>query len=162
VFYGNANYDEANNVGVFDAGNNNVYEPAEMPIRQLVRGLAVTRGGKMMLPVVSIDPRPAGDALTSVAAAPDDGFFTPANYRGGFDPNDNWMTGWTAFDAYGMSGAAPKPGDADGDDDVDLDDFVILKQHFGQSGVTRAEGDFDGDGDVDLDDFVLLKANFGG
>ncbi|NLF31725.1 MAG: hypothetical protein GX591_12655 [Planctomycetes bacterium] len=55
-----------------------------------------------------------------------------------------------------------RPGDADGDGDVDLDDFVILKRNFGTpSGATRAMGDFDGDGDVDLDDFVLLKTNFG-
>ncbi len=58
--------------------------------------------------------------------------------------------------------AQGKPGDADGDGDVDLDDFVILKTNFGTpSGATTATGDFDGDGDVDLDDFVILKTNFG-
>jgi len=29
------------------------------------------------------------------------------------------------------------------------------------SGATRSDGDFDGDGDVDLEDFVILKQNFG-
>ncbi len=54
------------------------------------------------------------------------------------------------------------PGDADGDSDVDLDDFALLKQHFGTgSGATWEDGDFDKDGDVDLDDFALLKQNFG-
>ncbi|MFW6155298.1 MAG: PKD domain-containing protein [Planctomycetota bacterium] len=54
------------------------------------------------------------------------------------------------------------PGDADGDGDVDLDDFVILKNNFGTaSGATQATGDFDGNGNVDLDDFVVLKNNFG-
>ena len=52
------------------------------------------------------------------------------------------------------------PGDADLDSDVDLDDFVVLKQHFA-TGTTWCEGDFDVDGDVDLDDFVILKRNFG-
>ncbi len=53
-------------------------------------------------------------------------------------------------------------GDADGDGDVDLDDFAALKRNFGKpAGATTAEGDFDGDGDVDLDDFALLKQNFG-
>ncbi|MFW6146098.1 MAG: PKD domain-containing protein [Planctomycetota bacterium] len=58
---------------------------------------------------------------------------------------------------------APIPGDCDGDGDVDLDDFVILKTNFGRTGVTAgpAEGDCDGDGDVDLDDFVILKTHFG-
>jgi len=50
--------------------------------------------------------------------------------------------------------------DFDGDGDVDLDDFVILKNHFG-TGTTHAEGDADLDGDVDLDDFVILKNEFG-
>ena len=54
----------------------------------------------------------------------------------------------------------PRPGDADMDGDVDLDDFVILKQNFA-TGTTWDEGDFDLDGDVDLDDFVILKKNFG-
>ena len=54
------------------------------------------------------------------------------------------------------------PGDIDGDGDVDLDDFVILKKNFGAADATRAQGDLDTDGDVDLDDFVILKANFGG
>ena len=53
------------------------------------------------------------------------------------------------------------PGDIDGDGDVNLDDFVILKKNFGSLDATRAQGDLDGDGDVDLDDFVILKKNFG-
>ncbi|NLF32924.1 MAG: hypothetical protein GX591_18815, partial [Planctomycetes bacterium] len=52
-----------------------------------------------------------------------------------------------------------RPGDADGDGDVDLDDFVILKTTFGRSPLTDDRADFDGDGDVDLDDFVILKTN---
>jgi hypothetical protein len=53
------------------------------------------------------------------------------------------------------------PGDADADSDVDLDDFVILKQTFGQAPLLDDRADFDDDGDVDLDDFVVLKQNFG-
>jgi len=51
----------------------------------------------------------------------------------------------------------PLPGDLDDDGDVDLDDFVILKNAFGVSDA----GDCDGDSDTDLDDFVILKNNFG-
>ena len=57
--------------------------------------------------------------------------------------------------------SATQPGDADGDGDVDLDDFVILKTNFGVSPLGDDRADFDGDGDVDLDDFVILKTNFG-
>ncbi|MFW6153667.1 MAG: right-handed parallel beta-helix repeat-containing protein [Planctomycetota bacterium] len=62
-----------------------------------------------------------------------------------------------------LAKTAATPGDCDGDGDVDLDDFVILKSNFGRTGVIAgaAEGDLDGDGDVDLDDFAILKQNFG-
>ncbi|NLF30863.1 MAG: hypothetical protein GX591_08260 [Planctomycetes bacterium] len=53
-------------------------------------------------------------------------------------------------------------GDADGDRDVDLDDFVLLKQNFGlTAGAAWNQGDFDHDGAVTLDDFAILKQNFG-
>ncbi|MFW6155489.1 MAG: dockerin type I domain-containing protein [Planctomycetota bacterium] len=51
--------------------------------------------------------------------------------------------------------------DFNGDGEIDLDDFVILKQNFGRTGALQSQGDADGDGDVDLDDFALLKQNFG-
>ena len=67
-------------------------------------------------------------------------------------------SGQPLFLAMGVA----RPGDADGDGDVDLDDFVVLKKNFGTpSGATIAQGDFDYDEDVDLDDFVILKKNFG-
>ncbi|MFW6154462.1 MAG: hypothetical protein ACOC95_04515 [Planctomycetota bacterium] len=81
------------------------------------------------------------------------------------DPTNNWdARGTSIFAATAAGGAGPvcNPGDADGDGDVDLDDFVLLKSNFGTSeGATCGMGDFDGDGDVDLDDFVMLKSNFG-
>jgi formylglycine-generating enzyme required for sulfatase activity len=65
-------------------------------------------------------------------------------------------SGWFAQPAVGLAG------DADGDGDVDLDDFVILKTNFGVMEAARwNQGNFDGDEDVDLDDFVILKTNFG-
>jgi len=54
-----------------------------------------------------------------------------------------------------------KPGDANGDGSVDLNDFVILKQTFGQNPLVDNRADFNGDGKVDLHDFVILKINFG-
>jgi hypothetical protein len=59
-----------------------------------------------------------------------------------------------------MYSLSPLPGDANGDREVDLNDFNILKANFG-TGTTRAEGDFNDDAMVDLNDFNILKANFG-
>ncbi len=58
------------------------------------------------------------------------------------------------------AGAALLGGDFDGDGDVDLDDFGLLKANFG-SGTSLAQGDADGNGRVDLNDFGLLKNSFG-
>jgi len=52
-------------------------------------------------------------------------------------------------------------GDASGDGDVDLDDFVLLKLSFGASGAGFVEADLNRDRDVDLDDFVILKQSWG-
>ena len=54
-----------------------------------------------------------------------------------------------------------RPGDANGDDQVNLDDFGVLKANLGAAG-TIAHGDFSPDGRIDLNDFGVLKENFGG
>ena len=100
-------YNEANNVNVFAGGNNNVLTPGfadvDSPVSSLLRAGPVVKGGKTMLQVTSLDPRPANAALTSVASAPVDGFFKAANYRGGFAPGETWLNGWTASTAYGFT-----------------------------------------------------------
>lgn len=105
VYYNNLAtnaYTQANTVGVFNAANNNVQSTVS-PITSIARGPMVTRGGKLMLPVTSLDPRPAGDALTSVAWAAEDGFYSSAHFRGAFAPGNNWLNGWTASQAYGFT-----------------------------------------------------------
>ncbi|MBI5433818.1 MAG: hypothetical protein HZA52_13380 [Planctomycetes bacterium] len=113
VFYNNpfANaYTQATTVGVFGAGNNNVTASAS-PIVSLTRGGPVVVSGKTMLPVLTLDPRPANDAVVSVGSAPNDGFFTPAQYRGAFDPacGQTWLENWTATHAYGMTPTVAGP-----------------------------------------------------
>lgn len=49
-------------------------------------------------------------------------------------------------------------GDADGDNMVNLFDFVVLDSHFGSS---YAMADLDGDGLVNLFDYVIIDQNFG-
>mgnify|MGYP000075101131 CR=1 FL=1 len=53
------------------------------------------------------------------------------------------------------------PGDADGSNAVNLDDFTTLAANFGTTGRTYVDGDFTVDGSVNLDDFTVLAANFG-
>jgi hypothetical protein len=54
-----------------------------------------------------------------------------------------------------------KPGDFDGDGDVDGADFVAWQTNFPKAnGAVLAEGDADGDGDVDGADFVVWQTNF--
>jgi hypothetical protein len=50
-------------------------------------------------------------------------------------------------------------GDADGDGDVDAQDFGAFRAAFG--GTSNLAFDFDGDGDVDAQDFGQFRARFG-
>jgi hypothetical protein len=114
VFFNNPHaqaYTEANARGVFNAANHNVLiagsDPANAPVQTVTRGPAVVRGGKVMVPVTFLDPRPKNQALTSVGWAPNDGFFSGARYRGAFAPGNNWLCGWTASEAYGLTPSGP-------------------------------------------------------
>lgn len=117
VFYNNLNasaYTTATTVGVVpgNATNNNVVATLS-PIKHIERAPSVFLGTLEQQRVIKLDPRPANDATLSKGAAPDDGFFTPANYRGAFGPSKvlsgstagdtgNWACGWTAADAFGF------------------------------------------------------------
>ena len=92
--------------------NNNVTASAP-PIQAITRAAAVTKGGKSMVQVTSLNPCAANDALTSVAVAPADGFFTPAKFRGAFSATNNWLAGWTAVAAYGMTDTTMNAADPD-------------------------------------------------
>ncbi len=100
-------YTEAVARGVFNAGNDNVLitgtAVADQPITSITRGALVPIPGLPQLPVTELDPRPANEALTSVDQAPDNGFFWPARYRGGFAPGEHWVSSWTASFAFGFT-----------------------------------------------------------
>ncbi len=115
VFFRNLHadaYTDSDTVGVTtnggsNSGKNNVVvastDDKDMPIVGLTRGTTFTSSeSKGVLPVKSVDPRAANDALVSADTAPNDGFFTPVQYRGAFSADDNWLQGWTAADAYGF------------------------------------------------------------
>jgi len=75
-----------------------------MPIKAITREALVVKGTRDMRRVLTLDPRAANDAASLVTAgpAPLNGFYTPANFRGAFGPNNNWALGWTAADAFGF------------------------------------------------------------
>jgi hypothetical protein len=56
--------------------------------------------------------------------------------------------------------AALRPGDVDGDDDVDLADFAAIRDHFEMAAASRSLGDVNEDGYVDLLDYRVWKANY--
>src|SRR5262245_14634967 len=115
VFFRNLHpnaYTETDARGVTIAGGSNPakgnvvipgIDPADAPVVSIVRSAPVMLvNGLRQNPVTALDPRPANEAVASEALAPDDGFYTPAQYRGGFHPNGNWLYGWTADDGYGF------------------------------------------------------------
>jgi hypothetical protein len=95
--------------------SNNVVASAS-PIRAITRASSSIKGGSLVMRrVTNLDPRPANDALTSAAYAPNDGFFSAAHYRGAFAPGCNWLFNWTASNAYGIT---PAPTPAEGWQDL--------------------------------------------
>ena len=87
--------------------------------------------------------------------ATDDDALLPTDQRGGGFPR-------IVYDTVDLGAAEfTLLGDANRDGQVDLADFVILRNHFGSAGSVFGDGDFNGDGKVDLTDFVILRNNFG-
>ncbi len=161
VFYGNAHasaYTEAAARGVLNPANNNLQEPASSPLVSLTRAPGMIRGGLFMQQVVDLDPRAANDALNSVGAAPADGFFTSAPYRGGFSGGENWLKDWTAADAFGFVDVVSCPWDcqATPNGNVGINDLLDLLAQWGNGGPC----DFDGAG-VGITDLLALLAQWG-
>ncbi len=167
VFYNNVNaaaYTEANSRGVFAAGNNNVLAAAgSSPIASITRGPNVISGTVVVQPVILLDPRATNDAATSVASAPSDGFFAQAQYRGAFGPNENWLCGWTATDAYGMSVAPPGgcatacPADLNADGLINGSDLAGVLSGWGSSGAS----DINHDGTTNGADLAAVLSGWG-
>jgi hypothetical protein len=102
VFSGLAETDTLNDFGVMAAGSGNVIAAADaMPIAGITREEPTLVGDKVMARVTSLDPRAANDAVSSDEIL-DDGFITTAPYKGAF-LDHNWLVGWTAAHAYGMT-----------------------------------------------------------
>lgn len=78
---------------------------ASNPIGTITRAaVSDYRYAKGVRNVLSIDPYPVtGNVLGSRRTPPDDGFYTPVNFKGAFDPTKvNWMHGWTLSEKLGL------------------------------------------------------------
>lgn len=113
IYYNNNNsnaYSEALSYGIFDAlpvaGTNHANNDIVLtsPITQLTRSTTpFTATGHSLFPVTYLDPTPTVIAQTAAETAPDDGFFTPASYVGGFSRGNNWLTGWSMTSRVGLT-----------------------------------------------------------
>jgi hypothetical protein len=82
----------------------------------------------------------------------------------GSHPDDPLAASLNSYSSWinGLLTNQKLPGDADGDNDVDIGDYFTLKENFGQTtGATWAQGDFNGDGAVNVADLGILEMNFG-
>ena len=111
-FFGNvaANaYTEANAQGVFATGNGNTldmrFAVADAPVMEIGFTLTNLPVEGPTARVASLDPRPVGISAGPIgSSAPADGFFTPADYQGAFNPDStgNWLQGWSASEEFGL------------------------------------------------------------
>lgn len=181
VFYRNQSanaYVESNARGVTNAGGSqrtlhNVVPTfnasgLNMPIVSLTRG-APEGPSNTVVRVTKINPKAANDALSSFAAAPNDGFFTPASFRGAFGPNDTWLCGWTATQAFGFLEAAacatPCLADINNTGGVNTDDLIVLIASWGacvNCGSCPADiAPAGGNCQVNTDDLIALIGAWG-
>lgn len=165
VFFNNVNsaaYTEANARAVFATTNNNVLATA-LPIAAITRGPNVISGTVVVNQVLLLDPRATNNALTSVESAPNNGYYNPVTYRGAFGPNENWLCGWTAADAFGFSVAPPGGcgaaclADVNSDGLVDGTDLSTILGGWGTAGSS----DINHDGSTDGLDLAVILSGWG-
>ena len=103
IYGGDAGKIHRDNGAFTNAANDNTYVACggALPILALSR----TPNGNPTVPdpITTIDPRPApgGPLVATNRATPNDGFFTPANYKGAFAPGNDWTRGWSSIDRVG-------------------------------------------------------------
>lgn len=165
VLYNNANYADFD---FFNGARDNVIEPASAPIASITRGTPVLKGGKVMTPVIGIDPRAMGDAVTAIGTNGVNGFVEAADFRGGFAADSVWLCGWTAVDQFGFldtpaefcAVAEPCPADLNGDGVVTGADVGLLLSQWGAC-AGSCDADLNEDGTVNGADFGLMLSAFG-
>jgi hypothetical protein len=104
AFGGDSGKNHYDNGAFSNPAFDNSYSPCTepLPIRDLTReSIPIST---VPDPVAAIDPRPAptGGLAGTDRAAPADGFFSPAAYKGGFPAMENWAAGWTNMERLGL------------------------------------------------------------
>jgi hypothetical protein len=107
------------------------------------------------------------DTNTAILTFPgfEDGKLPPGNYRATIPWNTDDFFGNHLPQNYTLdftvAGAPAIPGDANGDDRVDIFDLGVLATNWQRTDATGpAEGDFSGDGKVDIFDLGILATNW--
>ena len=123
-------------------------------------------------------PTVASTGFTTVAMTLDSGTDVPSDNVGGaasvFDPTLPISISAFTFNSADFPLAANvgihidnvnlytlAPGDANGDDHVDLTDLSIVLNNFGSTSSLRSQGNFDGASTIDLTDLSDVLNNFG-
>ena len=99
-----------------------------------------------------------------IGATNDDTFFGHVAPAGKKISSFSWLSApagdFVRWDDLGFVVANFQPGDVDGDLDVDINDYNIIRDNLGSTGVAISNGDLTGDGTVNLLDFEQWKKNF--
>jgi hypothetical protein len=98
-----------------------------------------------------------GSALVPLGAVDPNGSFRSYSGTGGIFSAVTYTAATVEF-----QNLLAKPGDTDGDMDIDLSDYTSLASNFAPGGTTFTwtDGDFDSDGDIDLSDYNALASGF--
>jgi hypothetical protein len=104
-----------------------------------------------------LDDTLGGDRLVFLSGSREEA--SPADKAGLFDLTPEGTQMFLNAVAF-MSGPLPDLGDVDLDEDVDMDDFNIIKNNFQKTVSGRAFGDLTGDLKVDWLDFRQWKTAF--
>jgi hypothetical protein len=105
-------------------------------------------------PVVPMSATPQGAEIGGTPAGPLTGDITGVGFVSTFS-----QYGTINFNFIEI-GVPPIAGDVDGDGDVDINDFNVIRSNLSTAATMRSQGDLNGDGVVDLVDFGEWKDNF--
>ena len=85
----------------------------------------------------------------------------PRAFRDHIEDGQFISVSYLNLNSFSLRNYQAVPGDANGDGEVAIDDFLELSRNFNRDGLDWTGGDFNGDGAVTVSDFLDLSKNFG-